>query len=292
MRLLSLAVLVLIGCKGQPPQDPPKGIEESMERIRSLHEKMKPPRPGDWLDRFDEPGQTFEEYLECDPITAKGKRNVIYVQPVGDFTDAQRRIVDLSAEFLGLYFNVEVKIRKDIPLSEIPARARRTHPSWGDKQILSTYVLDHVLRPRLPDDAVAYIAFTSSDLWPGKGWNFVFGQASRRGRVGVWSIYRHGAPKTEFELCLLRTLKTATHETGHMFSILHCIAYECNMCGSNSRRESDRRPLAMCPEDAAKLWWATDADPIGRYTKLRDFCRREGLKAEAGFYERSIEALK
>ena len=60
----------------------------------------------------------------------------------------------------------------------IPATARREHPTWHVKQILSTYVLDEVLRPRLPADACVYIALTTSDLWPGEGWNFVFGQAS------------------------------------------------------------------------------------------------------------------
>ena len=38
----------------------------------------------------------------------------------------------------------------------------------------------------LPKDAFAFVAFTSSDLWPGEGWNFVFGQASMEGRIGVW----------------------------------------------------------------------------------------------------------
>jgi hypothetical protein len=27
-----------------------------------------------------------------------------------------------------------------------------------------------------PADALAYLALTASDLWPGEGWNFVFGR--------------------------------------------------------------------------------------------------------------------
>ncbi len=90
------------------------------------------------------------------------------------------------------------------------------------------------------------IALTTSDLWPGKGWNFVFGQARLRERVGVWSLYRNGDPDESegaFRLCLLRTIKTATHETGHMFSLRHCTKYECNMCESNNSEESDRSPM-------------------------------------------------
>ena len=108
------------------------------------------------------------------------------------------------------------------------------------------------------------------------------------------SAARNGDPDESdaaFRLCLLRTLKTATHETGHMFSMNHCIRYECNMCGSNHREESDRRPIALCPECVAKVAWATGADLAPRYRKLAEFARAQGLVKEAEFCERSIEAL-
>jgi archaemetzincin len=147
----------------------------------------------------------------------------------------------------------------------------------------------------MPDDAIVYIAFTSSDLWPGRGWNFVFGQASIRWGVGVWSIYRKGDPdatEREYHKCLLRTIQTGTHETGHMFGMLHCTAWECNMNGSNSLEESDRRPLALCPECVAKLCWCTGAEPKARFRALADLSRKCGLEREAAFYEKSLKALE
>ena len=147
----------------------------------------------------------------------------------------------------------------------------------------------------LPADAAAYIAFTASDLWPGAGWNFVFGQASLRERVGVWSIHRNGDPaesEASFRLCLLRTMKTAVHETGHIFSMRHCTAYECCMCGSNHRAESDRRPVLLCPECMAKVCWATRTDPIARYEKLAEFCRTHGLADAAEGYGKCLAALR
>ena len=269
-------------------------LKAGMKKLRPLHQKLGKPRPGDWLVRHKEPGQTFGQYLRCRPVRPVGKRRVLYIQPLGEFNKTQRKVVSLTADFMGRFFNLPVKVRKDLPLSIIPPKARRTHPTWGDKQILSTYVLDKVLVPRLPDDAAAYIAFTTSDLWPGEGWNFVFGQASLVRRVGVWSIYRNGNPdagKRQFRLCLLRTIKTAVHETGHMFSMLHCTAYECVMCGSNNRSESDRRPLWLCPECMAKVCWVTRTDPIRRYRELSEFCKKHGLKDENEFYEKSIRAL-
>ena len=290
-----LVALMVAGCSSSSDAEGRvKAIEAAMERIRPLHTKLGKPRPGDWLDRHKEPGQTFREYVACRPVKPTRARRTIYVQPLGEFTATQRRIVTLTAEFMGHYFDLPVKVSKDLPLSIIPKKARRVHPSWGMKQILSTHVLDDVLRPRLPKDAVAYIAFTTSDLWPGRGWNFVFGQASLRERVGVWSIYRNGDPDESaaaFRLCLLRTMKTASHETGHMFSMLHCTRYECNMCGSNHREESDRRPIALCPECVAKIWWITGVDPAERYRKMAAFFKKQGLEPERAFCEKSIAAL-
>ncbi len=270
-------------------------LPSKFRKLVPLHTKLGKPGPGDWLDQHHEPGQTFRQYVRGRPVKPEGKRRVIYVQPLGEFSRTQQRIIERTAEFMGAYFDLPVKVRERLPLKIIPKKARRTHPTWGDKQILTTYVLNEVLRPRLPKDACALIAFTTSDLWPGRGWNFVFGQALLRGRVGVWSIYRNGDPDESdesYRLCLRRTLKTATHETGHMFSMMHCTLYECNMCGSNHRAESDRRPLALCPHCLAKIRYATGANPEKRFEKLIALCKTDGLKPEQAFYEKSLAAMR
>lgn len=298
-RALAVPVVAIAGyfawnALSDRPMDGDRDYQDLIRRLQPLHRELAEPKPGDWLFSHEEAGQKFAEYLRCDPVTPRGKRRVLYIQPLGDFSESQQEIVELTADFMGRYFGLPAKIKDAVPLSAIPAAARRTHPQWGDKQILSTYVLDEVLTPKLPDDAAAYIAFTASDLWPGEGWNFVFGQASLRDRVGVWSIYRNGDPdesEAAFRLCLLRTLKTATHETGHMFSIAHCTAYECNMCGSNSRAESDGKPLELCPECLAKVCWACELDPLARFKALEEFCEEQGLEPEADFYRKSIEML-
>lgn len=289
------------GRTGKGPKTRPAGrkisvkdLQVTMVKLRPLHTKLGKPRPGDWLARFHEPGQTFAQYRRCRPVLPTGARRVIYIQPLGRFTKAQRKVVTLTADYLGRHFNLPVKTNNDLALSVIPAKARRTHPRWGDKQILSTYVLDDVLRPRLPKDAFGMIALTSSDLWPGKGWNFVFGQASLRQRVGVWSMYRYGDPnkgRQELRRVLLRTIKTAAHELGHMMSMTHCTAFACSMCGSNSMSESDRRPLALCPECMAKVCWATGTEPVERYRKLAGFCRTHGLRREAARFGQFLKAL-
>lgn len=283
----------MMNTQAQFTTDLPK-LRQMIESLRPLHQKKGKPGPHDWLAHHYESGQTFREYYQSNPVRPFGKRHVIYIQPLGEFTELERKIVTLTADFMSRFYNLEVKIKKDIPLSIIPNRAKRRHPMWGMEQILTTYVLDNILKPKLPADAAAYLAFTTSDLWPGKGWNFVFGQASLLERVGVWSIYRNGNPaegNEGFKTCLVRTLKTAVHEMGHMFSMAHCIQYECGMCGSNHREESDRRPLWFCPECIAKVCWATNTDPIDRFHTLAQFCRENGLNREKDFYEKSIAVL-
>ena len=301
LKRLLLASL-LLGCcvswascgYGAKPADE-TALPEPFLKLLPLQTRLAKPRPGEWLAEHSEPGQTYQQYLRSRPVAPDKKRRAIYVQPLGDFTRTQRKIISLTAEYMHVYFDLPVKTQEDLPLKLIPASARRKHPSWGMNQILSTYVLDSVLAPRLPKDAMASIAFTASDLWPGEGWNFVFGQASLSDRVGVWSIYRNGDPEAgdeEFRLCLVRTLKVATHETGHMFSMQHCTLFECNMCGSNHLAESDRHPLWVCPHCMAKLCWATGADPQRQLERLAAFSKANGLKKEQEFYEKSLEAIR
>ena len=291
----TLFLAVHVGCTNAADPADTSMLPAKFRKLVPQHTTLGKPRPGDWLDQHDEPGQTFRQYVRGRPVKPDRVRRVIYIQPLGDFNRIEREILDKTAEFMGIYFDLPVKVHKDLPLNTIPDEARRTHPTWGDKQILTTYVLDEVLRRRLPDDACAFLALTASDLWPGEGWNFVFGQASLRERVGVWSIYRNGDPTESddaYRLCLRRTIKTATHETGHMFSMRHCTLYECNMCGSNHRVESDRHPLALCPHCLAKLCHATDADPDKRFQKLVAFCKENGLQDEQEFYEKLLSALR
>jgi archaemetzincin len=266
---------------------------EVEERLRPLASPLEQPEVGDWLAEHAEPGQTFAAYRDANPVRRGGERTTLYLCLLGDFSGPQDQVVQRCGDYLGLFFDVPVRVRRHVPLAEVPARARRTHPDWGDDQILSTYVLREVLVPDRPDDALAYLALTASDLWPGKGWNFVFGQANLRKRVGVWSLYRNGDPaegETAYRLCLRRTLATATHETGHVLTMKHCTAFACLMNGSNHQEERDGRPLHLCPVCLRKLLWNLQAEPAAYLKRLEAFCRECGLE-EADWYARAVGAL-
>ena len=239
-----------------------------------------------------EPGQTFAQYLKDHPHRLPAGRTKLYLQPIGDFTAAENAMVPTLKEFMHLIFGMEVVTLEKINVTQIPATARRESKLSGGQQILSTYVLDHILLPNRPPDAVAVLAITPSDLWPGAGWNFVFGQASLEDRVGVWSTARFGDPAKEPATYLRRVLQVAIHETGHMFGIEHCTAWQCCMNGSNSLAESDRIPLVFCPECDAKLWWSCKLDPAARAKQLAEFAQRHQLDNEARQWSRIARALE
>ena len=264
---------------------------ELEQKLRLLADPPPPPRPGDWLAEHDEPGQTFAEYLDAQPVRKSGDLHTLYLCLVGEFTEAQQHILDLTREYLAIFFDCPVKVHRHIVLRTIPAKARRTHPSWGDRQLLTRYILHDILAPDRPVDALAYLALTALDLWPGRGWNFVFGQANLRKRIGVWSIYRNGEPDTDFQLCLRRTLGTASHELCHVLTMRHCTAFRCLMNGSNHQEERDAKPLHPCPVCLRKLCWNLEVEPVPYLTKLKAFCEQIALDAESRWYERAIAAL-
>lgn len=269
------------------PLDP----REVAERVASLHHPKTPPRPGEWLADHAEPGQTFFRYRHTDPNRPDAHHTTFYLQPIGGFDSVRQQVLEATADFLGRYYGVAVRTSAPLAASLIPKTARRVHPTWGERQVLTGFVLDDLVKPRRPADAVAVLGLTTEDLWPGDDWNFVFGEASLDERVGVHSLHRYGDPRksdADHRRFLRRTLKVAVHESGHMLGIEHCTAYECVMNGSNDLGEMDSRPIELCPEDAQKVWWATGVDPLERWQKLIEFADAHGLDEESKLWRESL----
>lgn len=262
------------------------------KRVKNLHNEFE---PTSWSKKHpEELNLSFPAYINSNPNRPNSKRTTLYIQPIGEFSKTHTKVMKATADILSRQFGVPVKTLPTLTISVIPKTARRVHPSWGMDQIQSTYVLNNVLMPNRPDDAVAVLAMTTYDLWPGEKWNFVFGQASLRERVGVWSLYRYGNPdesEEAYQTFLLRTLKVATHETGHMMGIPHCSAYQCAMNGSNNLGETDSRPLAFCPECSTKLWWSTKQSPEKWYLRMSEFSKTQSLEKEAAFWKSCYEAV-
>lgn len=279
----------------QPGRYPLAQAAAELEKLRPLHERKKPPQAGDWLARegLVEYGQTFAEYTRGRPRVCE-KFNSLYLLPLGKFSESEQPLIKSVGEALGCCFGMPVTQLENFPLESIPDWAERTN-SAGRRQLWTQYVLDKVLPPRLPEDAAALLGLTSIDLWPGEGWNYVFGMATLENRVGVWSTARFGnadESDEERKKFFRRLLKIALHETGHMYGITHCIAYECGMNGMNNLDEGDRQVLEFCPECQAKLWWTCDYPPAKRFARMEEYFARNDFEEEAKYYSRAREALQ
>lgn len=249
---------------------------------------MGSPQMGDWLAIHEEKFISFDEYKKMKPVRPTAGRNIIYIQPIGQFDSDERKLVNITAKYLEAFYGLKVKMLKDISDQAVPKESRRTtcyveydvvdgklveKPDSTKEQLHTQYILHEVLKPVLPSDAVVLLALCDKDLYPQESWNFVFGQASLKNRVGVWSFVRFGdvhSPK-EFPLVMKRTLKVASHETGHMFSLNHCALYKCIMNGSNHLDESDSKPTYFCPECLGKFCWNLGQQPLQQFNRLYTF---------------------
>jgi len=247
-------------------------------------EPIPAPGPRDWLAVHRELGQTFGQFKDSRPIRPDTRRRKIYLRPLGEFPSGPSPSLDLLEQYAAVYFALETETLPAVHHGNFTARINRlTH----NRQILTTDVL-RFLMTKLPCDAFCILAITMEDLYPEPAWNFVFGQASLRERVAVFSFARYDATfyarelTTDYHTVLLRrSCKVLAHETAHMFGLAHCIFFKCAMNGSNHLDESDCRPMHLCPVCLRKLQFSVGFDVAQRYEKLAQFYQAAGFADEA-----------
>jgi archaemetzincin len=265
----------------------------------SLHTRLSPPQPGEWLYHHPEAGQSFEAYVAAKPVLPTKARRKLYLLPLGDFDAVEKQALATAAAYLEAMWGLPVVVQPPQGRATLPDSALRTRRD-GTEQLHTKYVLYRVLRPQLPPDALIYQAITIIDLFPAPDWNFVFGQAALRERVGVSSMARFKEYDAQGQLLaqrlVQRLVKTVAHETTHAFSIPHCREFRCLMNGSNSLEEADRKPFSTCPACTRKVRWAsrveprTDAQAETRryYQRLLRFYEAHRWADEAAFCRRVL----
>lgn len=115
----------------------PEPYLEVTRKLRPLAAPLPAPRPGHWLAEHPELGQTIAECQNARPVRKDERLHTIYLCLVGEFSEAQRRILALTQQYLALFFDCPVKVNRQIALASIPPRIRRTRPFWGDQQVLT-----------------------------------------------------------------------------------------------------------------------------------------------------------
>jgi archaemetzincin len=257
---------------------------------------MSKPKPGEWLSEHKEYGQTFVSFVEEKWNNPDKNRNIIYIQPIGKFKKGISPSISMLKEFCEIYFSLKVRVlhEKQIDRSiktRINSHSKKTQINADDILIF--------LKKEIPKDAYCIIAVTIIDLYPGPSWNFVFGYASLKERVGVFSFARYHPTfhnekvKEDSEKRMnIRSLKVLTHEISHMFGLGHCIFYDCNINGSNNLKESDSKPVNLCPVCLRKLQYSTKFNVIERYKKLENFYKKFGFKKQMKWIEKRLKNIR
>ena len=131
-----LFILLLCNCsqpeiKNNATQEVQPTSQISDERAKKLIEIkeeivpfFKPMRvqDGDWLKSFREDGQSFEEYLNTNPTLPTTERQTIYIQPIGNFTNKQREILQITADYMKAFYNLPVKLNSEQKLKKCSQR--------------------------------------------------------------------------------------------------------------------------------------------------------------------------
>jgi archaemetzincin len=297
---LILSFVLALGCsdpaaklRGRPIAELPKPLRLAFQPGKDF-EPLPEPGPFDWLASHPEKGQTFAQFVRSKPRLPDSRRDTIYLQPFGEFPpDGGIRLMDLK-QFAAAFFGMNVKLQPFV-LLETTGAGSRINTQSRKRQFLTGDLLKYLGR-ELPDDAYARLGVTLEDLYGGPQWNFLFGQASLRNRVGIYSFARFDVrfydaerPKDWRRLLLLRSCKVLAHETGHMFGIHHCTYRRCVMNGSNHEWELDSEPLHLCPVDLRKLYYSIGFDVIEHYRGLLKFSKAHGFDEEARWLETRIQ---
>ena len=256
-------------------------------------EPLPSAKPGEWLAEHFERGQTYPEFVKGQNVRPDATRDTLYIQPLGKLQASGAPAGRHLVQFAEAYFGVPTKLLPPLDAKKLKLKWRRRK---SGPQLHTGSVLE-VLKERLPADAFLMIAVTGHDLYPDDDWNFVFGIATFRERVGVYSTARYNptfynakVAMPGFETIVLRrTLNIMAHEIGHMYGLEHCVHYRCAMNGSNSLAETDRSPIHMCPVCLRKLRRGAGFDIRDRYNALERYYRKRKLEEEADWLESRLE---
>jgi archaemetzincin len=261
-----------------------KGLAEILRKALEPgddFESIPVPKSGDWLAVHHEMGQSFDDFAKSRPNKPDKIRKKIYLQPLGEFPKGQSPQLEKLKQYTAAYFAMPVEVLPAMALSD-KTITTRINPYTRNRQILTSDILA-ILKSNVPDDAFCILAITMEDLYPEPSWNFVFGQASFRQRVGVYSFARYDPAfygerrgKDYEKLLLRRSCKVLVHETGHMFGLMHCIYFKCVLNGSNHLKESDSRPMHLC---------------ISRYGNLFHFYKKAGFDDDFQWMSKRLKLI-
>ena len=268
------------------------------------YDSIPKPTKYDWLYNVRERGQTIDEYINYRYTKPDSIRKKIYILPITSENDIELNY-DKIIRYVSIFFQMDTILMKEIDIKSISEKYRE-QDFFKHKQYLTGDIMKNLLKI-IPNDAFCMLGVTNVDLYPDDNYSFVFGVASYHQRVGISSILRFSESfyknlskddmdeynkiynkeynsdfiqEQNMDTMLNRTTKIITHEILHMFSMEHCIYYNCLMCGINGMIELDRWSHSLCCICIQKLYIATNFDIKKRQTELVEYYKNNDMIKE------------
>jgi archaemetzincin len=244
------------------------------------------PRANSWKRGIgkNEVEQTFEAFETSKAMRANARRNVLNIVIIDKgISKEEREILQIVSDYLKVVHGVTVALTTNYTLTDENRRGNQYAVESNISQIITN----------LPENAFV-LGFTSEDLYPYEyrdSINFIFGVGLWENAAGLFSTCR--IKSQSFETTLIRLMRLASHEFGHMRGLDHCTNYACCMQGVNSMGEADEVPLTFCALDMTKICRLNGWSLKEGYQRQLDFFEgfREKYRKKADF-SREIQNLK
>ncbi len=243
---------------------------------------LPPVGPTGWRARFDEPGQSYLDYLGTVPRRPAPDAEHLYLLPLGEMgtafvVDAEVTYIvrtpppEQMADLLTVYFGLPTEVLPQLEVGSViePDRIRQGHEQFRAQRLFEATA------PLVPDDAYSMTTLMVQDVFfdDAQAWGYGFGQ-HREGQAVV-SFARidpvvSGLAREPdvLERIPLRAFTLLVHEVGHTFGFEHCTEHRCVMNGMEDLAELDATPLHLCPQCLRKLLYLRPTDPAARYRAL------------------------
>lgn len=305
--------LCLAACAGEaalpgpselPPRLPVAAATDPMFDDALAFDPLPPPRPTSWRALFDEPGQSYLDYVSTLPRRPDGER--LYLLPLAEMGTAF--VVDAEVTYivrtprpqamttlLAAYYGVPATVLPRVELDTLvePDRVRAGHEQFKAQTLL------RATATRVPDDAYSMTSLMVQDVFFDDAQAYGFGFGQHRDGQAVVSFARldpvvSGLAREPdvLERLPARAFKLLVHEVGHTLGFEHCTAHRCVMNGIADLEELDETPLHLCPECLRKLLYVRPMDLRERYAALRGIYAELGLDAPRRWTEDRLARLE
>jgi archaemetzincin len=157
--------ILFSSCKYVYPEYEIHSASTYFEEIGRNDAFLSAPVYGDWLYDHKESGQSYAQYQAMSPIRPSHSKSVIYLIPYSTFDTTQLRILNLTREYVEIYFQQKTVLLPFMSDKDLPARVYRDRGE-GNIQLFAGYILDTILKNKSPKDGIALMAFSEKDLYP------------------------------------------------------------------------------------------------------------------------------